>query len=225
MSSNNREGQPMRQSAASQSIIMQMNPESEGAEPYRSLRTTIEYAAATQGKKVFMVTSAKKGEGKSTVAANLALSIAQTGKNTVLVDANLRNPTQNIIMGTSNHFGLSSYLEGQTDREEDIVKSSTAEQLAIVPAGPQPVNPAELLTKERMDSLLELLKTEYDYVIVDTPSLLSATDPQIIATRADGVIMVVEHRKLSQAHAKQAVKHLSTVNAKLIGVVFNKQKQ
>jgi len=202
------------------SLITALNPKSPISEGYRMLRTNVEYSSIDRPQQLFMVTSSKPGEGKSTTCANLAVAFAQTSKKVLLVDADLRKPTQHHLFGLSNRVGLTTALFHQKELQEVIQRTNT-DNLSIIPAGPTPPNPSELLSSKRMDAVLEAVRGTYDVILVDTPPLMYVTDAQIVAARSDGVILVVESGKVKKDVALKAKASLDHVKARLIGVVLN----
>lgn len=198
-----------------------MSPDSAMAEAYRALRTNIEFSSAGKEMKVIMITSASRKEGKTTTAVNLAISLSQTGKRVILIDADMRNAFVHNILHLENDKGLANFLGLQTSLEE-VVISTSIPNLSTILAGTLPPNPAELLTMSRMDLLLEELRKQFDTIILDTPSALSVTDAQIIAAKSDGVLLVVEQGFVKREAAKKVKAYLKNVNARLLGVVFNK---
>lgn len=201
-------------------LITENNPKSPISEGYRILRTNIEFSTIDHKLQVIMVTSSKPNEGKSTTSANLAVSFAQSNKRVLLIDADMRKPSQHHIFAQSNRIGLTTVLFKQKELM-DVIQTSTVENLSILFAGPTPPNPAELLSSKQMGSLLEVIKGLYDVIIIDTPPILSVTDAQIIATQSDGVVMVVDSGKVKKGVVLKAKTSLDHVNAKLIGVVLN----
>jgi capsular exopolysaccharide synthesis family protein len=211
--------QPSNKSA----IIMQINPNSLTSEGYRSLRFNIEFSATDRKIKTITITSANRGEGKTTIALNLAVAYAQIGKKVVLLDANLRTPSIHLAFGGDNSRGLTNYLTKRSAASE-IIQESYIENLSFIMSGPIPTNPSELLASEQMNLLLAELKMNYDMIIVDTPAVLSLTDAKIMATKCDGVLLVVEYGKLKQNVAKRVKEELLLTKATLMGVVMNKTK-
>ncbi|WP_231612085.1 polysaccharide biosynthesis tyrosine autokinase [Novipirellula galeiformis] len=196
-------------------------PASVAAEAIRSCRTAIFFElAGIDGGKVVQVTSPLPGDGKTTVAGNLACSIAQSGKRVLVIDCDLRRPqiTDNFAMKSK--LGLSNVLNGDCDPSEACHETPLS-TLQVMPSGPIPANPAEALTLPEMGELIELLREDYDYVILDTPPLLVVTDPSITAGMADGVIMALRIRRKSKPNAKESVNILRSVGANLFGVVIN----
>jgi capsular exopolysaccharide synthesis family protein len=178
------------------------------------------FSAHSQGHKVVQITSPKKGDGKTTLAANLAYSIAQSGKKVVLVDADLRNPCVGRVFPVTSTVGLTSVLEGGVDLASAI-QPSLLPELSILPCGPLPSNPAELLTSPRLQELLDSLRQQYDFVLVDTAPLLTVTDPCVVAARVDGVLLTIRLSLTGPPHAQQAQEILSSLGANLLGVVIN----
>ncbi|WP_040952933.1 CpsD/CapB family tyrosine-protein kinase [Gorillibacterium massiliense] len=211
----------MQQQTDKSLILMDTNPESPYSEAYRKLRTNIEFSSVGKDVKVLMFTSSQKGEGKTHTAVNLAVSLAQAGKRTILVDADLRAPSVHRYFAPNNLSGLANYLAMQIPLEQ-IIMDTHIPGLALIPAGATPPNSAELLTMRRMDALLDILKEKYDMVIIDTPPILKVADAQIVAARADGVLLVVEYGKIKQEWAKKVKTSLAQVNANLLGIVINK---
>lgn len=196
-------------------------PASVPAEAIRSCRTSIFFDLShVPGGKILQVTSPLPGDGKSTVAGNLACSIAQSGKKTLLIDCDLRRPQVTDNFDAGEKLGLIDVLNGHCEHVEAIHDTPLA-TLKMMPSGPIPANPAEALTLTEMGELLELLRDEYDFIIVDTPPLLVVTDPSILASMVDAVVMTLKIRRKSKPNLKEAATILRTVGARLIGVVVN----
>lgn len=195
-------------------------PRSPLAEAYRGMRTALYFGARGKRNQLIQVTSSVPGEGKSTVAANLAISIAQSGKRTLLIDADLRRPTLHQLFGIAADHGLVSLLAEEC-RALDAIQQVVLPNLSILPCGATPPNPAEVLTSERFRALLESFRPDYDFIILDSPPLLAVTDASVIAPTVDGVILVVR----MQAHSRQAAERsraaLTDVGAAVLGVVVN----
>lgn len=204
-------------------IMMQIDPNSQASEAYRSLRFYMESTAKDQDLKTIAITSAVRGEGKTTTAMNLATAYAQIGKRILLIDADLRNPSIHHAFGGENNRGLSSYLTGQCS-VSDMIRISHIENLSLILSGPVPANPAELLASRQMEALLAQLKQSYDMIFIDTSSVLTLTDGKIIAAQCDGVLLVVEYGSLKRNVAKRVKEDLMLAKAKLMGVVMNKMK-
>ncbi|MCC9640865.1 polysaccharide biosynthesis tyrosine autokinase [Rhodopirellula sp. JC740] len=196
-------------------------PSSVASEAIRSCRTSVLFElAGIQGGKVLQVTSPLPGDGKSTIAGNLACSIAQSGKRTLVIDCDLRRPQVTDNFAMADQLGLVDVLNGKCDHV-DAAHPTPLRTLFMMPSGPIPANPAEALTLPEMSELLEALREEYDYIILDTPPLLVVTDPSITASMTDGVVMALKVRRKSKPNAKEAASILTNVGAKLLGVVIN----
>jgi capsular exopolysaccharide synthesis family protein len=210
----------MSQSTNKNPLITHVNPKSPISESYRTLRTNIQFSAIDEDLKVLMVTSAGPGEGKSTTIANLAVAYAQSDKKVLLIDADLRKPTIHHTFIVTNRWGLTNLLTNQAVIEE-VIRSSSIPNLDILTSGPIPPNPSEILSSKRMNTLLEELKKRYDIILVDSPPAIAVTDAQILATRCDGVILVVDSGKVKREIAMKAKANLEHVQARLLGVVLN----
>lgn len=191
------------------------------SEAYRTLRTNVQFSNVDAKMKKIMITSAGPGEGKSSTVANLAVSIAQSGKSVLVIDADMRKPTQHKLFDCKNEVGLSNALI-ETKEIDQYRNPIEVEGLSLITSGPVPPNPAELLGSKRMIEILKQAEEEYDMVIIDTPPVLPVADSSILAQLADGVILVVAAGEVLKEHAARAKKQLETVDARLIGVVLNK---
>lgn len=201
--------------------IVQNDPNSTVSEAYRSLRFNIECTASDREIKTITITSACRGEGKTTTALNLAVAYAQIGKSVILLDADLRKPSLHLAFGGDNKRGLASFLANQNSVKE-VIMESHIDNLSVIPAGPIPSNPSELLASKYLDLLLSELKQKYDLIIVDTPPVLPLTDAKILAAKCDGVLLVAEQGKVKRNTAKIVNEELMLAKANIIGVVWNK---
>ena len=191
-------------------------------EQVKTIRTNLAFSQEAQNLQTIMITSTKASEGKSTVAANLAVEFAKSGKKTILIDADLRRSTVHKTFGIyDSTVGLTNYLVHRYDTIEDAIVATQVENLDIIPAGPTPPNPAELIGSPQMKDALNALKDKYDLVIVDAPPLLPVTDGQIMATITDGVVMVVRQNNTEKQAVSDAVKLLKGVKANILGVILN----
>lgn len=189
-------------------------------EAYKSLRTNLFFCG--REKKVIAITSCTPNEGKSTVSLNLALSLAEAKKKVVLIDADLRNST---LLGkiylSGDKDGLAYYLSGMTSYDE-LICTTDHENLDMILTGGFPPNPAELLGESSFKALLERLRGEYDYVIVDTPPIGNVIDSAIIAESCDGLIMVIEANAISYRFAQRVKEQLEMTSCPILGVILNK---
>ncbi|HEX6985298.1 MAG TPA: polysaccharide biosynthesis tyrosine autokinase, partial [Planctomycetaceae bacterium] len=195
-------------------------PKGPSAESFRLVRTALFFGARGSDLKVVQVTSPDQGDGKSTVASNLAVAIAHSGRRTLLIDADLRRPTVHRIFGTAGGAGLAGVIAGAAE-PADAILDSEVPNLAVLPCGPRPENPAELLAGEAFDDLLRWARDRYDFVIVDTPPLLAVSDPGNVACRVDGVLLTLRLGKRTRAKAAEAREILDRVGANVLGIVIN----
>jgi capsular exopolysaccharide synthesis family protein len=190
------------------------------AEAFRTLRTNLQFADVDDPPRVITISSALPAEGKTTTACNIALTLAQSGARVVLVEGDLRKPAVGKYLGISNAAGLTNVLAGQHELR-DVLVSYQRDTLAVLPSGPTPPNPSELLGSQQMRQLLASLAAAYDVVIIDAPPLLPVTDAAVLAAAADGAILVIRHGKSRREEVERAVQALTSVNAKVLGTVLN----
>jgi len=197
-----------------------LDNQSSAAEAYRVLRTSVLLSAAGHPPKTILVTSGQPGEGKTTTVVNTAISLAQMGASVLIIDCDLRRPATHKVLGVNNLHGLSTYLSRNVPINELIQKLPIA-NLSLLPCGPIPPNPAELIISEKMKEMLQDLAGRYDHILIDSPPLINVTDPVILSTLVDGVILVVHGGKSTREVVRRARQELSTVGAKIFGVVLN----
>ena len=203
-------------------IISQSRPRSEIAEAYRSLRTSILLSAAGKPPQVILVTSALPEEGKTTTSVNTAIVLAQRGARVLLVDADLRRPSIHKAMGLPSSLGLSGALTHPDESFENvIVPSPTVPNLYVIPAGPIPPYPAELLGSNAMRTFLEKAKSQFDHIIVDSTPVLSVTDAVVLSVEVDGVLVVIRSGQTTKRALRRIGEIFNQVNARVIGVVLN----
>lgn len=206
------------------SEIVKKSPRSEYAESYNALRTTLILSTANTPPKRMLVTSAIAGEGKSTTAVNLALAMAKSGSRVLLIDADLRRGTLHSIFGVGNKVGLSSFLAGAAE-DEEVINYGGHDNLALIPSGPIPPNPYELLNSGRMAVLLESVGEKgYDMVICDSSPVFSVADPRVLSKYFDGVLVVTRAELTTYQMAQRCVRMLSHVNARILGTFVNSVK-
>ena len=191
------------------------------AEAFRGIRTAVHFGLSTKNHKIIQMTSPMKGDGKSTTAANLAVSFAQTGTRTLLIDADMRRPQVHKLFGLKPTLGLEDVLLGNKTPQEAMLPSGV-ENLTLLANGTRPVNPAELLTSPQFKDLLDNLRNDYDLIIVDTPPVLLVSDPAIVASRGiDGLLMVVRVGKSTKAEALRARNILTELDINILGILVN----
>ncbi len=196
------------------------DPLSPIAEAYRFLRTDLLLTTAQTDAKSIVIATAKPGQGGTTTAANLAISLAVDGKRVILVDADMRRPSLHRIFKAENEYGLSSVLCNEKDFQ-DVIVSTEIDNLLLLPAGPTPSNPAELLGSTRMSALVEMLAGYADYVLFDTPSAVAFTDSVVLSQLVDGVMLVVRAQQVPRGAELQVRNLLNKANATILGVVLN----
>jgi len=198
------------------------NSKSLVAEAFRTLRSNLQFSEFGKNLKVIVVTSSNPNEGKSEVSINLAASLAQQGKKVIIVDADMRKPTQHKLTELNNTEGLSTFLLKKTGVDSINHLTINDVNLDVLTSGPVPPNPAEMLASVSMEQTLKAFGDFYDYVIIDTPPLLVATDAQILASIADATLLVVDIKKTTRRQVIESRRRLDNVGAKLLGLVMNK---
>jgi capsular exopolysaccharide synthesis family protein len=188
---------------------------------FDQLRTRLILFAAKPKSVTFLITSPEPGAGKSTIAANLAVSLAQGGNRVVLVDMDFRRPRQHSIFNIISGEGLSNFMRGEIQLEV-ILQTTTHPDLRVITAGSSPEGLFEWLTPDNIRSLLETLGLVFDYVLIDAPALLSVAEPMILASQADAVILVVARRKTERMNLRITLQQLTEINANVVGIVVNK---
>lgn len=208
-------------------LVAYAEPKSAAAEAYRTLRTNITFASPDKPVHVIMATSTSPDDGKSTTIANLAITFAASGASTVLVDGDLRRPHLHTIFGLPNEQGLTTVVVDMARAATGgaaptiALQNTQVANLQVLTSGPIPPNPAEILSSQRMTELLEMLRGKADYVLIDTPPIIAVTDAAVLASRVDGVLLVVNAGKTKRELAIKARDMLNQVNANVIGVVLN----
>jgi capsular exopolysaccharide synthesis family protein len=203
-----------------QTIVTYSYPESVLADKFRMIQTNINFLMTEQSCQTFMVTSPGDGEGKSTILANLAVSMAQQKKKVLLIDTNLRKPILNEIFQTSNSSGLTDVLMGRMSFSEAVFHTAIW-RLDLLPTGPIPKNPVEFLGSKMMKELLVKLKESYDVIMLDSTGLLDLPDTKLLANQCDGVLLVVRNGKTKLQNAAEAKKMIEFARANLVGVILN----
>ncbi|WP_026298180.1 CpsD/CapB family tyrosine-protein kinase [Cohnella laeviribosi] len=214
----------MSRPANKRNLITHTNPRSPISEAYRSLRTNVDFSSVDQKMQVIMVTSAGPGEGKSTTIGNLAVAYAQAERKVLLIDADMRKPIEHHTFEVSNRRGLSSILSQQCTVDEAI-QPTKIPGLSVITSGPIPPNPAEMVASQRMSNLIDELRRRFDVILIDSPPTLAVTDAQLLSTRCDGVVLVLDQGKVKREIALKAKEGLVKVGAKLLGVVLNNVKR
>jgi polysaccharide biosynthesis transport protein len=202
-------------------LVTQSRPQSQMAESYRALRTSLLLTSLGGPPKVILVTSALPQEGKTTTSINTAIVLAQKGTRVLLIDADLRRPSIHKTLGMGPKTGLSNVLTGNATLQQAVARSSILPTLFVLTAGTPPPNPAELLASSNMRDILAELREQYDHIIVDTPPTLSVTDAVVMSTRADAVVLVIRSGQTTKQALRRARDLLMQVNARVAGVLLN----
>lgn len=205
----------------SMELITKSRPQSQMAEAYRALRTSLLLTSVGAPPKVILVTSALPEEGKTTTSINCAIVLAQKGSRVLLVDSDLRRPSIHKTLGIVPKTGLTNVLTGSATLQQAIVRSPLVPSLSVLPAGTPPPNPAELLASGKMGEVLDALREQYDHIVIDTPPTLPVTDAVVMAARADAVILVIRAGGTTKHALRQARDILLQVNARISGVLLN----
>jgi len=202
-------------------LITQVRPQSQMAESYRALRTSLLLSHLGAPPKVIMVTSALPQEGKTTTSINCAVVLAQKGVRVLLIDADLRRPSIHKTLGMGPRSGLSNVLTGSATLQQAITRTPILPNLFILPAGTPPPNPAELLASPNMRDVLGELREQYDHIVIDTPPTLSVTDAVVLSQRADAIVLVIRSGQTTKQALRRSRDILMQVNAKVSGVLLN----
>ena len=203
------------------SLFASSQPRSIVSEAIRSLRTNLEFSAIDEPIKTILVTSGTPGEGKSTIAANFAWVVAQSGRKTLLLDADMRRPSIHKFYDISNRVGLSDLIRSKDSMDQLIINIESQPNLSVVTSGRIPPDPSDLLSSEKMNRLLQEFKSSFDVTVIDCSPMVVA-DPQILASRVDGILYIVQPGKIRTQQLTTPIEQLQRVNAKLLGVVFNR---
>jgi len=212
---------PGRRTAVARAMAVHLDPRSEVSEAYRTVRTAVYFGAGSGSRaKTLLVTSPEPGDGKTTSASNLAIAIAQTGRNILLLDADFRKPTQHKNLDVKDSVGLSSVLAGIETLERAIQRTGV-EGLDILPCGPIPENPSEILNSQEFGELIDRLALKYDHILFDSPPSNLVTDARILGAVCDASILVLRAEKSTRKAAEHARNAMLSVGANLLGVIVN----
>lgn len=201
-------------------LIALRDPRSQAAEAYRTLRTNIQFSSLDKPLRSLLATSTSPDEGKSTMVANLAITMAQAEQRVILVDCDLRRPSLHTLFGLSNEDGLTTVILAQ-DQAPLPLQPTEVPGLSLLTSGPLPPRPADILGSRRMEAVIARLRAEADIVLFDTPPVVAVTDAAVLATRVDGVLLVFQAQRTTRERARQARQILEKVKANIVGVVLN----
>jgi capsular exopolysaccharide synthesis family protein len=201
-------------------LITLTDPRAPASEAYRTLRTNLMFYSLDKPLSTLVITSAIPGEGKSTVLSNLAVTLAQAGHETVIVDCDLRQPSQHDLWGLNNEQGLTTMLLDAAALENPPLQPVNVEHLHILPSGPLPPNPADVIGSRRMKDLIDALKSRAEYVLFDVPPVLAVTDAALLGINVDGMLLVLRAGSSRRDHAARAKEELERVKVPIVGTVL-----
>lgn len=201
-------------------LITVTQPKSTASESYRGIRTSLFFSAADNAPRVVLVTSAAPAEGKTMTAANVAVTMAQAGNRVLVIDCDMRRPRMHRMFNVPRDRGVSNVLVGNCSLEEAIIPSSV-QGLDVLPAGPVPPNPSEMLGSQNMGKLFQALRGRYDRIIVDSPPITAVTDAVILTRLTDGVLLVVRAGETHREIVKNGIALLQGASANILGAILN----
>jgi capsular exopolysaccharide synthesis family protein len=201
-------------------LITLTDPRAPAAEAYRTLRTNLMFSSLDKPLHTLAITSAVPGEGKSAALANLAVTLAQSGHETIVADCDLRKPTQHELWRLDNTQGLTTMLLDEAALANPALQDVGVEHLHVLTSGPLPPNPADVLVSRRMDQAIEALKARAEYILFDVPPALAVTDAALLGMKVDGLLLVLRAGTSRRDHAARAKEELKRVNVPLVGTVL-----
>ncbi len=205
---------------ATVNLVTLQQPRSAAAEAYRSLRTNLMFSSVEDPIRTLLVTSAARDDQKSATLANLAVTFAQSGNRTILVDADLRQPKQHEIWDIDNANGLSAMMLKDSAIADPPLHRTEVDHLQIITSGDLPPNPADLLSGKRMDKIISALRDHADYVLFDSPPVLAATDAALLGIKLDGALLAIRAGDTRRDHTAQARQALERVHVRIVGAVL-----
>lgn len=200
------------------SLITLTDPRSPASEAYRALRTNLSFYSLDKPIRTLVVTSPAPNEGKSTTVANLAVTMAQSGRRTILVDCDLRRPSLHSLFNVGNSQGVTTMVLGEN--EAPPLQQTEVENLWLLTSGPKPPNPADFLGSRQIDRVIESLLTQADIVLFDAPPVVAVTDAAVLGAKVDGVLLVIQAGKTRRDHAERAKQTLEKAKVRLIGAAL-----
>jgi non-specific protein-tyrosine kinase len=202
-------------------LITLTEPRSQAAEAYRTLRTNLTFAALDNPIETLVVTSAAPDEDKSKILANLAVTMAQSERRTIVVEADLRRPGLREVFDVVGERGLTSMIVEEAALDNPPLVETGVENLWLLPSGPLPPNPADLLGSQRMEQAIGALKARADVVLFDAPPVASVTDAVVLGTKVDGALLIVSAGRTRREHIERAKELLERVHVRIVGTVLN----
>lgn len=199
-------------------------PKSITSEKFRGIRSNIMFSGANEEIKSIIITSEKPAAGKSIISANIAISYAQAGFKTLIIDGDMRKPTQQYNFETANYDGLSNLIIGKSDFDKAI-RSTRVENLDLLTSGPVPPNPSELVASDRFKEIYNQLMDMYDFILIDTPPVTSVTDAQVFLQLVKDCVMIIDTEKNNKNEIKKAKQLIEQADGHIIGAVLNKTER
>ncbi|QPC85046.1 CpsD/CapB family tyrosine-protein kinase [Phototrophicus methaneseepsis] len=201
-------------------LITLTDPRSNAAEAFRTLRTNLMFSSVEKPIQTLLVTSTSKADDKSVALANLAVTFAQAGNKTILVDSDMRQPMQHEIWGINNERGLADMMLDDTLLSRPPLQATDVDNLMLIPSGQRPPNPADILSSHRMDEIIGVLKARAAYILFDAPPVLAASDAVVLSTKVDGILLVVRANETRRDNVSSARSALEQVHARVVGAVL-----
>ena len=205
---------------ANTNLITLSDSRSEAAEAFRSLRTNLMFSSVEDPIHTLLVSSAAREDDKSTLLANLAVTFAQSGNKTIVVDCDLRRPAQHTIWGLENERGLTTMMLEDAALSSPPLQATSVDDLQILPTGPLPPNPADVLSSQRMNEIVGLLKARANYILFDSPPVLAATDAALLGSKLDGMLLAVRAGQTRREDVARAREALERVHVRIVGAVL-----
>ena len=202
-------------------LITLTDPRTAAAEAFRSLRTNLMFSSVENPLHTLLVTSTAQSDDKSATLANLAVTFAQSGNKTILVDSDLRKPAQHEIWGIPNDRGLTTMMIEDGAMSSPPLVNTEVDGLQVLPSGPLPPNPADILSSQRMSALIGVLKARANYVLFDAPPVLAATDAALLGAKLDGILLVIKAGHTRREHTVRAREALERVHVRILGAVLS----
>jgi non-specific protein-tyrosine kinase len=201
-------------------LVTLTDPRSAAAEAYRSLRTNLMFSSVERPITTLLITSPAQSEGKSLALANLAVTFAQAGNKTIIVDSDLRRPSQHELWGLNNERGMSTMMLEDAALSTPPLANTPVDNLQVLPSGPLPPNPADVLSSQRMNDVIGVLKARANYILFDSPPVLAVTDAALLGAKLDGVLLVIRAGHTRRDHAARARQALERVHVRIVGAVL-----
>lgn len=202
-------------------LITLSDPQSPASEAYRSLRMNLQFSSLDKALRTLLITSPGPGEGKSTTLANLAVTMAQTEQRVTIIDCDLRRPSLHHLFGLTNTLGLTTMMLDDQSLENPPYQQTPVPGLRVIASGQLPPRPADLLGSKKMETVLQRLLKDADILLLDAPPVMAVTDAAVLATKVDGVLLVVSAGETKREQVQRSVERLGKVNAHILGAVLN----